>query len=99
MHWVANLHPMLLYTLGDQAYITGFIELLGIAEPDQLVSGVLAGVLHSVIQSPRREAQRADWMLFRLVLEADFLQDHQVTYWVLVSFDCLESGARYRLLL
>ena len=62
-----NLHFMLLYTLGDQASVTGFIDLLGIAEPDQVVSGVLAGVLHSVIQSPHREAQRADWMLFQLV--------------------------------
>ena len=51
---------MLLYTLDDQASVTGFIDLLGIAEPDQLVSGVLAGVIHSVIKLPRREAQRAD---------------------------------------
>ena len=57
MHWEANLHPMLLYTLGDQASVTGFIEFLGIAEPEQLVSGVLAGILHSVIQAPRIKAQ------------------------------------------
>ena len=63
----ANLHAILLYTLGDQASVTGFIEFLGIAEPDQVVSGVLAGVLQSVIQSPCREEQRADWMLFLLV--------------------------------
>ena len=67
MQWEANIHPMLLYTLGDQDYVTGFIDLLGIAEPDQVVSGVISVVLHSVIQSPRREAQRSDWMLFRLV--------------------------------
>ena len=67
MQWEANINPMLLYTLGDQASVTGFIDFLGIAEPDQVVSGVLAGVLHSVIQLPRREAQRADRMLFLLV--------------------------------
>ena len=48
---------MLVYALGDQASVTGFIDFLGIAEPDQVVSGVLVGVLHSVIQAPRRKAQ------------------------------------------
>ena len=57
MQWEANLHPTLLYTLGDQASVTGFIDFLGIAEPDQVVSGVLVGVLHSVIQTPHRQAQ------------------------------------------
>ena len=85
------------YTLGDQASVTGFVDFLGIAEPDQVVSGVLTGVLRSVIQSPRREAKLADWMLFRLVLEAYLLHDHQITYWVSVSFDRLESGIRCRL--
>ena len=48
---------MLLYSLGDQASVTGFVGFLGIVEPDQLVSSVLVGVLHSVIQTPRRQAQ------------------------------------------
>ena len=48
---------MLLYALVDQASVTGFIDFLGIAEPDQLVNGVLVGVLHSVIQAPHRKAQ------------------------------------------
>ena len=48
---------MLLYALGDQASVTGFIEYMGIAEPEQLASGVLVGVLHSIIQKPRRKAQ------------------------------------------
>ena len=48
---------MLLYTLGDQAYVTGFIDLLGNEEPDQLVVGVIFGVLHGVIQKPRSQAQ------------------------------------------
>ena len=47
--WEANLHPMLLYALGYQSSVTGFIDFLGIAEPDQIVSGVIVGVLHSVI--------------------------------------------------
>ena len=90
---------MLLYTLGDQASITGFIDFLGSVEPDQVVSSVLVGVLHSVIQAPRRKEQWADWVFFGLVWEADLLQDHQITYWVSVSFDRLESGVRCRLLL
>ena len=57
MQWEENIHPMLLYALGYQAYVTGLIDFLGIAEPDQVVGGVLVGVLHSVIQAPRREAQ------------------------------------------
>ena len=36
---------MLLYILSDQASVTGFIDFLGIAESDQVVSGVLVGVL------------------------------------------------------
>ena len=48
---------MLLYALGDQASITGFINFLGIVEPDQVVGGVLVGVLHSVIQTPHIQAQ------------------------------------------
>ena len=48
---------MILYALGDQASATGFIEFMGIAEPEKLVSGVLVGLLHSVIQAPRRKAQ------------------------------------------
>ena len=48
---------MLLYILGDQAFVTGFIEFLGIAEPDQVVSGILVGVIHSVVQAPHRKAQ------------------------------------------
>ena len=48
---------MLLYALCDQAYITGLIDFLDIAEPDQVVGGVIVGVLHSVIQMPRRQSQ------------------------------------------
>ena len=57
MQWEENLHPMLLYNLGDQASVTGFIDFLGIAEPDQVVSGVLVGLLHSVIQTPCKKAK------------------------------------------
>ena len=52
MKWEDNLHPLLLYALGDQAYVPGFIDFLGIAEPDQVVGGVIVGVLNSVIQAP-----------------------------------------------
>ena len=38
---------MLLYALGDQASVTGLIDFLGIVEPDQVVDGVLIGVMHS----------------------------------------------------
>ena len=55
MKWEENLHHMLLYALGDQASVIGFIELMEIEEPGQLVSGVLVGVLHSIIQLPRRK--------------------------------------------
>ena len=48
---------MLLYTLGYQASVTGFIDFLGIVEPDQVVGGVIVGVLHSVIQTPHIQAQ------------------------------------------
>ena len=48
---------MLLYTLGDQDSVTRFIGFWGIAEPDQVVSGVLAGVLNNVMQAPRVKAQ------------------------------------------
>ena len=48
---------MLLYSLGGQDSVTGFIEFLGIVETDQLVSDVLVGILHSVIQAPLRKAQ------------------------------------------
>ena len=58
---------MLLYALGEQDSVTGFIDFLVIAEPHQVVGGVLVGVLHSVIQMPRRKSQRADWVLFRLI--------------------------------
>ena len=46
---------MLLYAIGDQAYVSGFIDFLGIAEPDQVVGGVIVGILHSVIQAPVRK--------------------------------------------
>ena len=48
---------MLLYNLGDQAYVTGFIDFMGIAETDQVVDGVLIGVLDSVIKAPHRKSQ------------------------------------------
>ena len=48
---------MLLYALGDQDSVTGFIYCLGIVEPDQVVGGVLFGVMRSVIHAPRRKAQ------------------------------------------
>ena len=57
MQWEESLRPMILYALGDQASVTGFIDFLGIAEPDQLVGGVLVGVLHSVIQLNCIQAQ------------------------------------------
>ena len=58
---------MLLYTLGDQASITGVIDFLGVTEPDQVVGGVIVGVLHSVIQAPCRKAQLADSVMLRLI--------------------------------
>ena len=48
---------MLLYALGYKDFASGLVEFLGIAEPDQLVGGVIVGVLHGVIQTPRRQAQ------------------------------------------
>ena len=48
---------MLLYTLGDQDSVTCVIDFLGIAEPDQVVSGFLSGVLHNVMQAPRGKTQ------------------------------------------
>ena len=47
---------MLLYALGNQVSVTCFIDFLGISEPDQVVGGVLVGVLHGVIQKPRRQS-------------------------------------------
>ena len=40
---------MILYAFVDQACVTGFIDSMGIAEPDQVVGIFLVGVLHSVI--------------------------------------------------
>ena len=45
---------MLLYALGNKAFVTGLIDFMGIAEPDQVVGGVIVVVLHGVIQTPRR---------------------------------------------
>ena len=45
---------MLLYALGNKAFVTGLIDFMGIAEPDQVVGGVLFGVLHGIIQTPHR---------------------------------------------
>ena len=45
---------MLLYALGDQVFVTGFIDFLGIAEPNKVVGGVLIGIMHCVIHTPRR---------------------------------------------
>ena len=73
---VYNICPMLLYALGNQASIAGFIEFLGIAEPDQVVGGVIVGVLHGVIQMLRRQAQWAYGVLIGLVWEAESLKDH-----------------------
>ena len=56
MKWEYNLRPVLFYALGDQASVTGFIDFLGIAEPDQVVSGVLVGVLRSFIQAPCKKS-------------------------------------------
>ena len=57
MQWEDNLNPILFYALGGQAYVTEFVDSLGIAEPDQVFGGVLVGVLHSVIHTPCRQAQ------------------------------------------
>ena len=43
---------MLLYIICNQAPVTGFIELIGVAEPEQVVVGVIFGVLHGVIHTP-----------------------------------------------
>ena len=67
MQWEDNVHPMLLYALGNQASVTCFIDFLGMTEPDQVVGGVLIGVLYIVIQAPRRKAQWEDWVLFILI--------------------------------
>ena len=48
---------MLFYTIGNQASITLFIDCLGISEPDEVVGGVLVGVLYDVIETPSRQAQ------------------------------------------
>ena len=48
---------MLLYALVNQDSVTGFIDFMGIANPGQVVGGVLVGVLHGVIQTPCRQAQ------------------------------------------
>ena len=46
---------MILYSLGNQDSVIDFIEFLDIAELDQVVGGVLVGVMHGVIQTPRRK--------------------------------------------
>ena len=57
MQWEENIHPVLLYDLGYQASVTRFIDFMGIGEPDQVVGGVLVGVLHSVIHATCIKAQ------------------------------------------
>ena len=57
MPWEENMHTMLLYSLGNKASVIGFIDFLGISEPDQVVGGFIVGVMHSVIQAPRRQVQ------------------------------------------
>ena len=48
---------MLLYGIGNQASVTGFIEFMGIAEPDQVVGGVIVDILYGVMQTPCKQAQ------------------------------------------
>ena len=48
---------MLLYAIGNQASVTGFIIFMGVVETDQAVGGVLVGVLHGVIHTPHRQAK------------------------------------------
>ena len=48
---------MLWYAFGNQASVTGFIDFLGITEPDQVFGGVLVGMMYGVIQTTRRQAQ------------------------------------------
>ena len=48
---------MILYGLGGQVSVTGFIDFLVIAELDQVVGGVLVGALHSFIHAPCRKSQ------------------------------------------
>ena len=72
---------------------------MGIAEPDQVVSGVLIYVLHDVIQTPCSQEKWEDEVLLGMIRESEPLQDHQVTYWVSVNIDRLEGGFRCRLFL
>ena len=44
---------MVLYALGNQAFVTGFIEFKGIAESDQGVGVLIVGILRGVIKTPR----------------------------------------------
>ena len=48
---------MLLYAPCNYTSITRFIDLLSVGEPDQVVSGVLVGILCGVIQTPCTQAQ------------------------------------------
>ena len=48
---------MIFYSPCNQASITRLIDLLGVAEPDQVVSGVLVDVMDGVIKTPFVQAQ------------------------------------------
>ena len=48
---------MLLYAPCNYYLIACFVDLMGVAEPDQIISDVIIGVLHGVIQTPCSQEQ------------------------------------------
>ena len=57
VQWEENIHTILLYSPRNYASITRFIGLLGVAEPDQVFSGVIVGIMYGVIHMPCSQAQ------------------------------------------
>ena len=62
---------MLLHAPFNSAYIKRFIDLLGVTEPDQLVSGVIVGILHGVIHTPCNQAQWENGVLLGMIWEVE----------------------------
>ena len=63
-----------------------------IPEPEQLIDNFIVDGLGGVVQSPGCQAYRTDGVLFRLVQEAEILEDYQVSGRVLDYIDCLKGG-------
>ena len=102
IQWHAMDAVSLLYVIGFPLlwvshYMTRWHSF--IMKPNQVVGHVLIDVLYVAVQLPGCQILRPNDVLFRLVLQADILEDYQVSSRVLVCLCHLECGVQCHLLL